>query len=321
MIYILILKFGGIYLTQSYRTNIFVLCMMLNQIVLLFLWRYIVSLFHLELIGQLIATQLLTFIVPIILFFILTKEPLIKTLRIKSLQFKNIILIIFLSFLIQPFMSFLSAFTAVFFPNEVSTLFYNMRDINATFLIIGMGVAPAICEELFFRGVTFSGYKNMGITKACLTAGFLFGLMHLDGQQFLYAFALGAMFCFLVYKTQSIFSSILAHFTINASQAIMAISTISALSPEDLNTLQNTSYTLADRLLQVLYAYAYFILSLPLLLITIWIFLRVNKNNPSIAVSESNSYSYSDHCEKVFNIPFLFILIIYVFIVFILPML
>lgn len=306
-------------MTRTYRTNLFVLCMMLNQLLLSFSWPYIVYAFSLDFVGQMIFTQLLTFILPIIIFFIITKESIKQTLNIYPLQLKNIFLIILLSFFIQPFMSFLSSITAVFFPNEVGQLFLEVGGNTNTFLlIIAMAVSPAICEELFFRGVTFDGYKNIGIIKSCIFTGLMFGLMHLDGQQFLYAFIMGILFCYLVYKTKSIFASMLAHFTINASQTFLAVHSLSQFSQADMNAIQS-ELTFAESLLQVFFTYIYFIITLPPLIITAWIFMKVNKNtNTKVESFTEKDFNFVGK-EKILNIPFFMILLLYTTIVFIFP--
>lgn len=306
-------------MTRTYRTNLFVLCMMLNQLLLSFLWPYIVYAFSLDFVGQMIFTQLLTFILPIIIFFTITKEPIKQTLNIHPLQLKNVFLIILLSFFIQPFMSFLSSITAVFFPNEVGQLFLEVgKNTNTFLLIIAMAVSPAICEELFFRGVTLDGYKNIGIIKACIFTGLMFGLMHLDGQQFLYAFIMGILFCYLVYKTKSIFASMLAHFTINASQTLLAIHSLSQFSQADMNAMQS-ELTFANSLMQVFFTYIYFIVTLPPLIITAWIFMKVNKNTETKVESFTEKNFYFAGKEKILNIPFFMILLLYTIIVFIFP--
>jgi membrane protease YdiL (CAAX protease family) len=46
--------------------------------------------------------------------------------------------------------------------------------------------------------------------------------MHLNGQQFLYAFVLGSIFAYIVRVSGSIFTSMIAHFTVNGIQVTMA---------------------------------------------------------------------------------------------------
>ncbi len=82
-------------------------------------------------------------------------------------------------------------------------------------------VLPACVEEFLFRGVLFSTYKKSRMLPAIFLSGFLFGCMHMNLNQFIYAFALGVYLAFLVEATGSIFSSMVAHFTLNATSVVM----------------------------------------------------------------------------------------------------
>ena len=62
-----------------------------------------------------------------------------------------------------------------------------------------------------------SSLERFGATKAILMSGFLFGLMHFDFQKLLGTFLLGVLIGFIVYRTNSIFAGMMAHFTNNAA--------------------------------------------------------------------------------------------------------
>jgi len=76
-------------------------------------------------------------------------------------------------------------------------------------------VLPGICEEFCHRGLLLNGYKQLGSKKAIILVGVLFGLMHLNIQQFFYATIIGMFLTFLVYVTGSIIPSIIIHFINN----------------------------------------------------------------------------------------------------------
>ena len=75
-----------------------------------------------------------------------------------------------------------------------------------------LGVLPAICEELLFRGVVFKGLKEKfsGVVSIFLSA-LLFALIHQSIQQFVYPFILGLVLAFVYEKTNNLIYSILIH--------------------------------------------------------------------------------------------------------------
>jgi hypothetical protein len=69
------------------------------------------------------------------------------------------------------------------------------------------------------RGVILGNYKHVSIKKAALMNGLMFGILHLNINQFVYAFVLGVVMAYIVYYTGSIFPSMLLHFCINGISA------------------------------------------------------------------------------------------------------
>jgi len=76
-------------------------------------------------------------------------------------------------------------------------------------------VLPGICEEVAHRGLLLNGYKELGVKKAIILSGLLFGLMHLNIQQFFYATIVGILLGFLTIMTNSIFPAMIVHFMNN----------------------------------------------------------------------------------------------------------
>jgi sodium transport system permease protein len=74
-----------------------------------------------------------------------------------------------------------------------------------------IGVTPALCEELFFRGFVLSGLRRLGLWPAILTCALLFGLAHSSIYRLLPTFFIGLLLSWIVWKTGSIWTSIIAH--------------------------------------------------------------------------------------------------------------
>ncbi len=81
-------------------------------------------------------------------------------------------------------------------------------------------IAPVV-EELIFRGVIMGGLRTTGrIFTAIALQGLLFGLIHMNLNQFSYAVVLGIMWGLLVEASGSIFTSIFCHFMLNGFSTI-----------------------------------------------------------------------------------------------------
>ncbi|MDR1029701.1 MAG: CPBP family intramembrane metalloprotease [Treponema sp.] len=78
--------------------------------------------------------------------------------------------------------------------------------------IILVGVIPAFCEEMFFRGILLTGFQeNYSEKKAVLMSALLFGIIHLNPWQFVSAFIIGIFSAWICIKTRSIVLSIYIH--------------------------------------------------------------------------------------------------------------
>jgi membrane protease YdiL (CAAX protease family) len=170
----------------------------------------------------LVFPEILLFLVSAIIYFLLTKESIVETLRFKKVPFKTMFIAIAIGICSQPIAILLSLFSQLMFPNDVSQLFLMMDEIPFVYKLMIIAVVPALCEEIFSRGVALKGYDEVHIVKASLMNGLIFGIMHLNGQQFLYAFVLGSIFAYIVRVSGSIFTSMIAHFTVNGIQVTMA---------------------------------------------------------------------------------------------------
>jgi len=94
-------------------------------------------------------------------------------------------------------------------------------------LLLLVAVTPAICEELVFRGVLFQGLareERMG--RTVLLSALVFGAFHLSGEtaiRFLPTAWIGLLMGIVVWRTRSIFASMLMHF-VNNGFAVMVVS-------------------------------------------------------------------------------------------------
>lgn len=91
-----------------------------------------------------------------------------------------------------------------------------------TVAVLAIGLSPAICEEIMFRGFFQRGLEGLGARKAVILSGVLFGLFHYDFQRFAAQTLLGLVIAYVVYRTGSIVSGMLLHFLHNAGSVLLS---------------------------------------------------------------------------------------------------
>ena len=84
------------------------------------------------------------------------------------------------------------------------------------FEFLGSGFVIPIAEELLFRGVVYKRLKlYFGMTPALIGSALIFGIMHVNLVQFLYAAVLGLFLAFVLEKTGLVSMAVLGHITAN----------------------------------------------------------------------------------------------------------
>jgi sodium transport system permease protein len=78
-------------------------------------------------------------------------------------------------------------------------------------VLLGVAVTPAICEELFFRGVVLSGLRRLGLWPALVVSALLFGFAHASIYRMLPTLALGLVLGWLAWRSGSILPSMIVH--------------------------------------------------------------------------------------------------------------
>jgi membrane protease YdiL (CAAX protease family) len=162
------------------------------------------------------------------LILLLSKKLEIKqALRLNRLKLNNILIIPWIMIFAVPLAGIFNVINlwvvnSIFGKTNVTQLPVAKSPVELLAGIFIIAAAPAICEETLFRGVIMRGLEKTGPVRSILITAFLFGLMHADFQKLLGTFVLGVLIGFLVYRTGSLYSGMLAHFTNNAFAVVVS---------------------------------------------------------------------------------------------------
>lgn len=168
-----------------------------------------------------IIIQMYLLVIPIAGYFLFTRNKVKDIVPHKRLSFLSILLCIGIGFVLQFAVSFFSVLGNLFFENYIGEYVDSFADYSFFLFTILIAVIPAIFEELTFRGILFAGYKKVDVKILAIVNGFLFGIFHGNLQQFMYTFPGGVIFTLLVYYSDSIYSSMIAHFSLNFSNVLL----------------------------------------------------------------------------------------------------
>lgn len=89
-------------------------------------------------------------------------------------------------------------------------------------LLAASAVAPALCEEVLFRGFLLPSMEPLGNRRAILISGAMFALLHGRIEALPAHLLLGGMLAALVLRTDSLLSAMLYHAVYNAAIMVLA---------------------------------------------------------------------------------------------------
>lgn len=263
---------------------------------------------------RLIIMHVVLFIVPAIIYIMVTKSNYKKVFSLKKPKGMDIFYALLIAALSQPVMALFSYVASLFYTNDIALMMENMNTYPVWLMIIVVGVTPAITEEITIRGIVLSGFEFKSKHVAAIMSGIMFGILHLNAYQFLYATVMGMILAYVVRATGSIYLSMLIHFTVNSWSLIAQRIHSNGIQTEDLihqvDSIKN--YPIDLKIQFFLY---YLIFAAVAGALISYLIRGMEKRNLNVTLDEldvATRVSYKE--EKLVNIPL--VLSVIVFIVF-----
>ncbi len=164
----------------------------------------------------------LTILIPGFVFLLINNCDLAEWLPFQKMKWSSVGLTVLFTYLIMPLITFINVFSQLFGSNVVLGISDEIISMPVFLMVFIMGIFGPLCEELVFRGIIFNGYKKTGrMIGALVLSSLLFGLLHMNFNQFCYASFLGFIFAMLLEATGSLWSSVLAHVIVNTHNVVM----------------------------------------------------------------------------------------------------
>ena len=166
---------------------------------------------------------------PAVMYLFMQGVSLQEGLMVRAIGWKEWLLLVSLALCVNQLAEFVNAFSQLF---TVNTIGDSMAELIIKypfpFAFFTIAVVPAVCEEALCRGVLYRGYRKCGRWVAVLLTAFLFGIMHMNPNQFFYACVLGIIFALVNEITGSVLPSVFMHLYINGRSVVILYLSVSA---------------------------------------------------------------------------------------------
>lgn len=198
--------------------------------------------------SGLLITEFGIILAPPVLLLAIRKYNMKEVLRLNKVSFLNL----FIIFSMMAVSIWLVAILNIFNLWLLKSIFGRVYlpalpiDDNSLFVnILLIGGTAGICEETMFRGVIQRSFEKFGAVFSIVITAFLFGMLHMDFQKLLGTFLLGILIGFIVYRTNSLYAGMFAHFTNNTISVLMNYIT-KKIFPADIPLMQSNENYLND---------------------------------------------------------------------------
>lgn len=159
---------------------------------------------------------------PAVVYLMGRQQPLRKSFGLTVPGWKEWLLLLPLAVCVDKIAEFINVLSQLITLNVVSNHMIPLimeYPFLVSFFVIA--ITPAVCEELIYRGVLYRNYRKSGIVTGMLLSGFLFGIMHMNLNQFSYAFVLGILLALVVEITGSMLPAMFLHLYINGRSVVV----------------------------------------------------------------------------------------------------
>jgi|GEM_PF-1476016 len=171
--------------------------------------------------SGILITEFGIILLPALLYVLVTKPTAKELLRLNTPKAVNLPIVFGIMIFAVPLAAVfnlinLAVVNSIFGRIAVDTVPVAHNGTELLVNIFVIAVSAGICEEFLFRGVIQGTFGKFGTAKSIILAAFLFSITHLDFQKILGTFVLGALIGYIVYRTDSLYCGMFAHFTNNA---------------------------------------------------------------------------------------------------------
>lgn len=192
---------------------------------------------------QCILSELLM-LIPAFIFVAINKINIPACLPYRRLRWQDALLSLLIGYMLVPVVLFINVVTSLFATNYLQESSVEFTSYPYSVQVILIAVLPALVEEFIFRGLIYHSYRKNGLVGACLFSAVAFGVMHMNLNQFFYAFVIGLFFARMVEVTGSMWSSVLAHFAFNTYS--ITVTQLLKMAGVDIVEMSNAAQSASD---------------------------------------------------------------------------
>ncbi len=161
------------------------------------------------------------FFLPMLIFALCTPAYFSEMFPFKRIRVGTVFLSLLVLVLIYPLISLVNGISLLFTENATQTLVTDASTTPMWQMILLLGLIAPFIEECTFRGYIFGCLRSSGRKKtAIFFSALLFGLIHLNVNQFSYTFVMGLFLAMMTEAAGSLWPALLMHVCFNIREVV-----------------------------------------------------------------------------------------------------
>lgn len=177
---------------------------------------------EINIVIDLFVSQMTILVPGLILYIFLNRDGRQEKMysRINPL---TIFLLFVFTWLMMPLVTAVNAFSQLFTTNEVINISDRILELPLWIMVLIIGILGPFSEEFVFRGLIYRNLRGQSsrYIAAAFVSALFFGMMHMNLNQFCYAFVLGLVFSLINEILDSTWPSFICHAVVNTQNVLM----------------------------------------------------------------------------------------------------
>jgi membrane protease YdiL (CAAX protease family) len=269
---------------RANRTYLYMILVTIGLVIVISLW-YLVGGPTLSILMNNVLSEGVV-LIPAIAAVLYSGEKLSTLIPIKKIKVSSVLLILLYVITLFPLVSLVNYVSMLFVENTVTSIADQLLDMPMWVMILSIGIFGPFVEEIVFRGVILQSYQRTGrIIGSIVISSVMFGMIHMNFNQFGYGTVMGIMLALLVEATGSVLASFIAHAFFNSMEVVMMYANKDVI--EDASSIAESYFEgLSDTMVDAIYIGYLVVMSIIFTAIAVFIVRKIAKNEQRLEFFE-----------------------------------
>ena len=169
-------------------------------------------------------------LIPAIAAVLYSGDKLSVLIPFRKIKASSAALIVVYVITLFPLVAFVNSVSMLFVENTVTAISSDVLAMPMWIMVLSIGILGPLVEEVVFRGVILQSYQRTGrIVGSIVLSSVLFGMMHMNFNQFAYGAVMGIMLALLYEATGTVLASFIAHAVFNTIEVVIMFANSDAI--------------------------------------------------------------------------------------------